>query len=241
MGITAENVAEQYGITREMQDEFSVLSENKASAARKEGKFKDEIFPVLVPQRKGDPVAFENDEFIRDDADLAKMAKLRPSFKKDGTVTAANASGINDGTAVMIVASESFVKTHSLVPFARFVAGASCGVDPAVMGLGPIPSSKKALEKAGLTVADLDLVEANEAFAAQAIAVQRDLDIPADKLNVNGGAVAIGHPIGASGARITVTLLHLMKRRGVKYGLSTLCIGGGMGEAAVFERDELCK
>jgi len=241
MGITAENVAERYGITREEQDAFALASQQKAAAARAEGRFRDEIIPVEIPQRKGDPVVFDQDEYIREDASAAQMAKLRPAFKKEGTVTAANASGINDGAAAMLVVSEDFMKANGLKPIARHVAGASCGVEPSVMGIGPVPSVNRALEKAGIGVGDVDLFEANEAFAAQAIAVGRDLGLDSAKVNVNGGAIAIGHPIGASGARITVTLLHQMKRQGAAYGVSTLCIGGGMGEAAVFQRDEACR
>jgi len=240
MGITAENVAERYGITREEQDAFALASQQKAVAARAEGRFRDEIIPVEIPQRKGDPVIFDQDEYIREDASAAQMAKLRPAFKKEGTVTAANASGINDGAAAMLVVSEDFMKANGLKPIARHVAGASCGVEPSVMGIGPVPSVNRALEKAGIGVGDIDLFEANEAFAAQAIAVSRDLGLDSAKVNVNGGAIAIGHPIGASGARITVTLLHQMKRQDAAYGVSTLCIGGGMGEAAVFQRDETC-
>jgi len=240
MGITAENVAERYGITREEQDAFALASQQKAAAARAEGRFRDEIIPVEIPQRKGDPVIFDQDEYIREDASAAQMAKLRPAFKKEGTVTAANASGINDGAAAMLVVSEDFMKANGLKPIARHVAGASCGVEPSVMGIGPVPSVNRALEKAGIGVGDIDLFEANEAFAAQAIAVSRDLGLDSAKVNVNGGAIAIGHPIGASGARITVTLLHQMKRQDAAYGVSTLCIGGGMGEAAVFQRDETC-
>jgi len=241
MGITAENVAERYGITREEQDAFALASQQKAVAARAEGRFRDEIIPVEIPQRKGDPVIFDQDEYIREDASAAQMAKLRPAFKKEGTVTAANASGINDGAAAMLVVSEDFMKANGLKPIARHVAGASCGVEPSVMGIGPVPSVNRALEKAGIGVGDIDLFEANEAFAAQAIAVSRDLGLDSAKVNVNGGAIAIGHPIGASGARITVTLLHQMKRQDAAYGVSTLCIGGGMGEAAVFQRDETCR
>lgn len=240
MGITAENIAEIYGIGREEQDAFALASQRKAARARAEGRFGDEIVPVELPQRRGEPVLFAQDEHIREDASLEKMAALRPAFKKDGTVTAANASGINDGAAAMLVASEDFVRENRLTPAARYLSGASCGVDPAVMGLGPVPSVGRALEKAGLSLSDIDLVEANEAFAAQAIAVARDLGLDGDRLNVNGGAIAIGHPIGASGARITVTLLHELRKRGGEVGLATLCIGGGMGEAVLFARDGLC-
>lgn len=235
MGMTAENVAEKYGITREEQDTFALASQMKATEAQKSGRFSDEILPISIPQRKGDPVIFDQDEYIRPEASQASMAKLRPAFKRDGgTVTAANASGINDGAAAMLVVSESFCKAHNLTPIAEYVGGASCGCDPAIMGIGPVPSVKKLLEKTGVTVEDVDLWEANEAFAAQAIAVARDLALPADRVNVNGGAIALGHPIGASGARIVVTLLHEMKRSGAKLGGAALCIGGGMGEASLY-------
>ncbi len=235
MGITAENVAEQCGITREMQDEIAVRSQQRASAARTEGRFAEEIIPVSIPQRKGDPILAETDEFIRDGVTLEALAKLRPAFKKDGTVTAGNASGINDGAAAVLVVSGDFVKKYNLKPILRIVSTGSRGVDPSVMGLGPIPSVRQALEKAGLTVGDIDLFELNEAFAAQAGAVNKELGVSADKVNVNGGAIAIGHPIGASGARILVTLAYEMKRRGAKRGVASLCIGGGMGEAVVVE------
>ena len=234
MGITAENVAEKYGITREMQDEFAVKSQQKAEAAVKSGAFKDEIVPVVIPQRKGDPVVFDTDEYPKFGASLEKMAKLKPAFIKDGTVTAANASGINDGAACVIVASEDFVKAHNLKPMAKIVATGSKGVDPKVMGLGPIPSVKDAYAKSGLTSADIDIFEANEAFAAQAIEVGKELEIPAEKLNPKGGAIALGHPIGGSGCRILVTLLHELAA-GQK-GVATLCIGGGMGEAVIVEK-----
>lgn len=241
MGITAENVAEKYGITREQQDELAVRSQNRASAAQKSGRFDDEIVPVSIPQRKGDPIIFDKDEYVRHDANIETMGKLRPAFKKDGTVTAANASGINDGAAAMLVVSEEFMKENGLKPIAKYISNGSRGVDPAFMGLGPIPSVKMALEKANLKVEDMSLIEANEAFASQAFAVNKELGFNTDIVNVNGGAIAIGHPIGASGARITVTLLHELKKRDGKYGISTLCIGGGMGEACIFERDELCE
>lgn len=234
MGITAENVAEKYGITREMQDEFAVASQTKAAAAAASGGFKDEIVPVEIPQRKGDPIIFDTDEYIKPGTTLDKVAKLKPAFKKDGTVTAANASGINDGASCVLVCSEKFVKEHNLKPMARILATGSKGVDPSVMGLGPIPSVQAAYAKCGLTTNDIDVFEANEAFAAQAIAVGRDLGIPAEKLNPKGGAIAIGHPIGASGCRILVTLLHELKA-GQK-GVATLCIGGGMGEAVIVEK-----
>ncbi|MCL2565034.1 MAG: acetyl-CoA C-acetyltransferase [Defluviitaleaceae bacterium] len=235
MGITAENIASSCNISREEQDEFALSSQHKAAKAKADGKFKDEIVAVEIPQRKGDPLVFDTDEYIRDNAAIDQLLKLRPAFNKEGTVTAGNASGINDGAAAMLVVSEKFMKEHNLKPMARFVAGASVGVDPSVMGLGPVPSVKKLLEKTGLGVNDIGLFEANEAFAVQALAVGKQLELTTDKVNVNGGAIAIGHPIGASGARITVTLLHEMARRKEKYGIATLCIGGGMGEAALFE------
>lgn len=234
MGITAENVAEQYGITREMQDAFAVESQRKAAEAIANGTFKEEIVPVTIPQRKGDPIVFDTDEYVKPGTAMEKIAKLRPAFKKDGTVTAANASGINDGAAAVLVVSEDFVKAHGLKPMAKIIATGSKGVDPSVMGLGPIPSSKKALEKAGLTIADMTYIEANEAFAAQALEVGKELGIKDEQLNPKGGAIAIGHPIGASGCRILVTLLHELKA-GEK-GLATLCIGGGMGEAVIVEK-----
>lgn len=236
MGITAENVAEQYGITREEQDQFSCNSQVKAGKAIAEGRFKDEILPIVIPQRKGDPKVVDTDEFPRPDTTVEKLAKLRPAFKKDGTVTAGNASGINDGGAALIVASGDFVKKHGLKPMVKVLSYGSAGVDPSVMGLGPIKSSRKALDRAGLKVEDLGLIEANEAFAAQSIAVARELNLPMDKVNVNGGAVALGHPIGASGARILVSLIYEMIKRQERYGLATLCIGGGMGTAVVVER-----
>ncbi|MBF7083092.1 acetyl-CoA C-acetyltransferase [Desulfallas sp. Bu1-1] len=235
MGITAENIAARYGITREDQDVFSVGSQQKAIAAIDEGRFKEEILPVQLPSKKSDPVIFDTDEFPRRGTTLEVLSKLKPAFKKDGTVTAGNASGINDGAAAVVVMSAEKAKELGVKPLFAIRSTASAGVDPAYMGLGPIPASKKALAKAGLTVADLDLIEANEAFAAQAIAVIRELELPVEKTNVNGGAVAIGHPIGCSGTRILVTLLHEMKRRGSKYGLATLCIGGGQGCALVVE------
>ena len=235
MGTTAENIAEAYNISREEQDEFALASQLKAAEARKSGKFAKEIVSVEIPQRKGDPIIFNEDEYIRMDASIDQLAKLRPAFKKDGTVTAGNASGINDGAAAMLVASEDFVNEHNLKPMAHYNAGASVGVDPKVMGLGPVPSVNKLLKKAGMTVSDIGLFEANEAFAVQALAVSKQLELNPEKVNVNGGAIAIGHPIGASGVRIAVTLLHEMARRKEKYGVATLCIGGGMGEAALFE------
>lgn len=236
MGITAENVAERFGISREEQDAFALASQQKAEAAIKEGRFKDEIVPVEIPQRKGDPVLFDTDEHPRFGTTLEALAKLKPAFKKDGTVTAGNASGINDGAAILVVMSEKKAQELGLTPLAAIRSYASAGVDPAIMGTGPIPASRKALEKAGWTVDDLDLVEANEAFAAQAIAVNKELGWDTAKVNVNGGAIAIGHPIGASGARILTTLLYEMKRRDAKKGLATLCIGGGQGTALTVER-----
>lgn len=241
MGITAENVAEKYGITREMQDEFAANSQKKAAAARESGRFDDEIVPIEIPQRKGDPIVFDKDEFIRPNTTVEVLAKLKPAFKKGGTVTAGNASGINDSGACVIVASEDFIKKNNLKPLAKIVSNGSKGVDPSIMGMGPVPSTRQALEKAGMTVDDLDLVEANEAFAAQAVAVVKELGLDPAKVNVNGGAIAIGHPIGASGARILITLLYEMIKRDAKNGLATLCIGGGMGEALIVQRDELCK
>jgi acetyl-CoA C-acetyltransferase len=236
MGNTAENVARQWQITREEQDRFAVASQNKAEAAKKAGKFKDEITPVTIKTRKGETIVAE-DEYIKDGVTYESVAKLRPAFDKDGTVTAASASGINDGAAAVVLMTLEEAKRRGIVPLARIVAWAHAGVDPSIMGTGPIPASKKALERAGWTVKDLDLVEANEAFAAQACAVNKGLGWDTDKVNVNGGAIAIGHPIGASGARVLNTLLFEMKRRNAKKGLATLCIGGGMGVAMCVERD----
>lgn len=235
MGITAENIVEKYGISRQAQDELAVASQAKACAARADGRFKDEIVPVSIPQRKGDPIVVETDEYIKEGVTLESIAKLKPAFKPDGTVTAANASGINDGAAAMVVCSEEFVKANGVKPMLRIVASASRGVEPSLMGLGPIPSVELALKKAGLKVEDIDLFELNEAFAAQAYAVCTQLKVDMSKVNVNGGAIAIGHPIGASGARILTTLAYEMKRRGARYGVASLCIGGGMGEALVVE------
>jgi acetyl-CoA C-acetyltransferase len=235
MGNTAENVAQQWQITREEQDKFAVGSQNKAEAAIKGGKFKDEIVPITIKSRKGD-VVVDTDEFPRFGATVEAMAKLRPAFSKEGTVTAGNASGINDGAAAVVLMTADEAKRRGLTPIARVVSWAQAGVDPAIMGTGPIPASRKALEKAGWQVNDLDLVEANEAFAAQAIAVNKDMGWNTDKVNVNGGAIALGHPIGASGARVLVTLLHEMQKRDAKKGLATLCIGGGMGIAMCVER-----
>lgn len=237
MGTTAENVARQWQISREEQDKFAVASQNKAEAARKAGKFKDEITPVTIKGRKGDTVV-EQDEYIKDGVTLDSIAKLRPAFDpKEGTVTAANASGINDGAAVVVLMSAEEAKKRGIKPLARIVSWATTGVDPSIMGTGPISASKKALEKAGWSINDLDLIEANEAFAAQAIAVNKGLGWDTNKVNVNGGAIAIGHPIGASGARILNTLLYEMQRRDAKKGLATLCIGGGMGVAMCVARD----
>ena len=236
MGVTAENLAEKYSLTREMQDAFAVSSENKAEAAQKAGKFKDEIVPVVIPSKKGD-IIFENDEFIKYGATMEGVAKLKPAFKKDGTVTAANASGINDGAAAIVVMSADKAKELGLTPMAKIVGIGSAGVDPKIMGIGPVPAVKKALKFAGLTLDQIGLIEANEAFAAQSLAVAKELDFDMSKVNVNGGAIAIGHPVGASGARILTTLLYEMKRRPeVKYGLATLCIGGGMGTALIVEK-----
>ena len=235
MGQTAENVAQKWQISREQQDEFAVASQNKAEAAQKAGRFKDEITPVTIKERKGDRIV-EEDEYIRHGASLDSMTKLRPAFTKDGSVTAGNASGINDGAAALVVMSAAEAARRGLTPLARVASWATAGVDPTIMGSGPIPASRKALAKAGWKVEDLDLVEANEAFAAQACAVNKDMGWNPDIVNVNGGAIAIGHPIGASGARVLVTLLHEMARRDAKKGLATLCIGGGMGVALCVER-----
>ena len=235
MGTTAENVARQWQITREEQDKFAVASQNKAEAAKKAGRFKDEIAPVTIKGKKGD-VVVDQDEYIREGATLESVAKLRPAFQKDGTVTAANASGINDGAAAVVLMTLAEAKKRGIEPLARIVSWAHAGVDPSIMGTGPIPASKKALEKAGWTIKDLDLVEANEAFAAQACAVNKGLGWDTDKVNVNGGAIAVGHPIGASGARVLTTLLYELRRRNAKRGLATLCIGGGMGIAMCVER-----
>jgi acetyl-CoA C-acetyltransferase len=235
MGITAENLAEQYQVTRDDQDAFATASQNKASAARSEGRFRDEIASVTVKGRKGDTVV-ENDEYIRDGVEQSALAGLRPAFRKDGTVTAGNASGLNDGAAALVVMSRSEAERRGSRILARVASWASAGVDPSIMGIGPVPATRRALEKAGWSVADLDLIEANEAFAAQALAVGKELGWDPDKVNVNGGAIAIGHPIGASGARVLTTLLYEMGRRDSKKGLATLCIGGGMGIALCVER-----
>jgi acetyl-CoA C-acetyltransferase len=236
MGITAENLAEQYQITREEQDRFATGSQNKAEAARRDGRFAGEIAPVTIKSRKGETIV-DRDEFIREGVEIAALAGLRPAFKKDGSVTAGNASGINDGAAALVLMSREDAEQRGAKVLARIKSFASAGVDPSIMGIGPVPASRRALEKAGWTIADLDLIEANAAFAAQALAVGKELGWDAEKVNVNGGAIAIGHPIGASGARVLTTLLYEMERRDAKKGLATLCIGGGMGIAMCVERD----
>ena len=236
MGITAENVAEQWGLTREQLDEFAATSQQKCEAAQKAGKFKDEIVPVEVKTRKG-TVVFDKDEGPRPGTTAESISKLRPAFKKDGIVTAANSSGINDGAACVVVMSEEKAKELGVTPMATWIAGALGGVDPSIMGVGPVASTKKVLAKTGMSIDDFDLIEANEAFAAQSLAVGRELGINPEKLNVNGGAIALGHPVGASGCRILVTLLHEMQKRDAKKGLATLCIGGGMGCSTIVERD----
>ena len=236
MGTTAENIASKYNFSREQQDQFAASSQQKAEAAQKAGKFDEEIIPIEIPQRRGDPVVFAADEFPRHGTTAESLGKLRAAFSKEGTVTAGNASGINDGAAAVVVMKRSTADKLGLEPMAKIVSYASTGVDPSIMGTGPISASKKCLEKAGWTVADLDLVEANEAFAAQAMSVNKDMEWDPSKINVNGGAIAIGHPIGASGARVLVSLLHEMKRSDAKKGLATLCIGGGMGIALAVER-----
>ena len=236
MGITAENIAEQWNISREEQDKFALESQLRAEKAQKEGKFKDEIVPVEVPQRKGDPIIVADDEYPKHGTTLEKLAKLKPAFKKDGTVTAGNASGINDGAAMLIVMSKEKADQLGLKPLVKIRSYASAGVDPKIMGYGPVPAVRKALERAGLKAEDIDLIEANEAFASQALSVVKDLGLSPEKVNVNGGAIALGHPIGASGARILVTLIYEMQKRDAKIGLATLCIGGGQGVAVVVER-----
>ncbi|GAB6152036.1 acetyl-CoA C-acetyltransferase [Desulfosporosinus burensis] len=236
MGITAENIAEQFGISREDQDNYSVVSQNRAEAAIKAGKFSEEIVPVSIPQRKGDPLVVSQDEFPRFGATYDAVAKLRSAFKKDGTVTAANASGINDGAAALVVMAKEKAEQLGLTPLATITSWASAGVDPLIMGTGPIPATRKALEKAGLSIEDINLVEANEAFASQTLKVARDLELDMEKTNINGGAIALGHPVGASGTRILVSLLHEMKRSNAHRGLATLCIGGGQGIALIVER-----
>lgn len=236
MGVTAENLCERYALTREQLDAFAVQSQKRAAAAIKAGRFQDELVPVEVPQRKGDPLVVDTDEHPKADTTLEGLAKLRPAFKKDGSVTAGNASGINDGAAALVITSRNKAEALGLQPLAVIRANATAGVDPAVMGIGPVPATKQVLKKAGLTLTDIDLIEANEAFAAQSLAVARELDLDPDKLNVNGGAIALGHPIGASGARILVTLIHELQKRQQRYGLATLCIGGGQGIATIIER-----
>ena len=236
MGVTAENVAEKYNVTREEQDEFSAKSQNKAEAAIKAGKFKEEIVPIAVPQPKGEPILFDTDEFPRFGTTKEILAKLKPAFNKDGTVTAGNASGINDGAAAVLLMSEEKAKEKGLEPMATIKSYGFCGVPPEIMGMGPVCAARKAIESAGITLSKLDLIEINEAFAAQSIAVNKELDLNLDKINVNGGAIALGHPIGASGARILVTLLHELRKRKGTYGLATLCIGGGQGIAMVIKR-----
>jgi acetyl-CoA C-acetyltransferase len=236
MGITAENVAKKYGVSREQQDALALASQQKAAAAQEAGRFKEEIVPVLLPQKKGDPVRFDSDEFINKKTSAEALAGLRPAFDKAGSVTAGNASGLNDGAAAVVVMSADKAKQLGLTPIARIASYASAALDPAYMGMGPVPASTKALQRAGWKAAELDLLEINEAFAAQACAVHKEMGWDTSKVNVNGGAIAIGHPIGASGCRILVTLLHEMKRRGAKKGIASLCIGGGMGVALTVER-----
>ncbi|RXY98645.1 acetyl-CoA C-acetyltransferase [Fictibacillus sp. S7] len=237
MGMTAENLCDAYGLSREEMDEFAADSQQKCEKAINEGKFKDEIVSVEIPQRKGEPLQFSEDEYPKKGTTAEGLAKLRPAFKKDGTVTAGNASGINDGAAALVVVSRKKAEELGLIPLAKIVANASAGVDPSIMGIGPVDATKKVLEKSGVTLKDIDLIEANEAFAAQALAVGRELQFSTEKLNVNGGAIALGHPIGASGARILVTLLHEMKKRNNRLGLATLCIGGGQGVATIIENE----
>jgi 3-oxoadipyl-CoA thiolase len=236
MGETAENVAARWGITREEQDRFALTSQQRAVAAQAAGRFADEIVPVLIPQRKGDPIRVDVDEHPRPDVTLEKLARLAPAFKKDGTVTAGNSSGINDGASAVLLMSADKAASLGLKPMARIVSMAVAGVDPACMGVGPVPATRKALQRAGLGVSDLDLIELNEAFAAQSLACIRDLGLDLDKVNVNGGAIALGHPLGCSGARILTTLVHELKRRGGRYGLATMCIGVGQGIATIVER-----
>ncbi|MFA6584616.1 MAG: acetyl-CoA C-acyltransferase, partial [Elusimicrobiaceae bacterium] len=233
--VTAENLVSKYGLTREDLDNFSAESQQKTEKAIAAGKFKDEIVPIVLPQKKGDPIIFDTDEFPRAGTTAEKLGKLKAAFKKDGAVTAGNASGINDGAAALLIASKKAVEKYGLKPLAKIVSYAYAGVDPSIMGVGPVEAVKKALEKAHWELKDVDLIEANEAFAAQSLSVAKELGFDKDKVNVNGGAIALGHPIGASGARILVTLLHEMKRRNVKKGLATLCIGGGMGIAMCVE------
>jgi acetyl-CoA C-acetyltransferase len=236
MGITAENIAEQWNLTREMQDEFAANSQIKTEKAIKSGRFKDEIVPVVIPQRKGEPVIFEQDEFPRFGTTFESLSKLRPAFKKDGTVTAGNSSGVNDGAAAFVVMSAEKAEQLGIKPLVKIASFGSKGLDPSIMGYGPVASSRVALERAGMNIEDIDLIEANEAFAAQSLAVAKDLNFDMDKVNVNGGAISLGHPIGSSGARILVTLIHEMIKRDSKSGLATLCIGGGLGTALVVKR-----
>lgn len=235
MGITAENVAEKWNISRLEQDSYAFSSQRKAEAAMKQGRFKDEIVPVTIPQRRGEPIVIDTDEYPKPNSTLEGLSKLKPAFKMDGTVTAGNSSGINDGAAMMIIMSKEAADKHNIKPLAKIVSYGYAGVEPEIMGYGPVPASRKALNKAGITVKELDLVEANEAFASQALAVIRELELDMDKTNVNGGAIALGHPIGASGTRIAVTLLYEMLKRKSKLGLATLCIGGGQGSALILE------
>ena len=236
MGITAENLAERHGLTREEQDKFAALSQQKAEKSWVENRFKEEIVPVTIPQRKGEPIVFIKDEFPRAGVTAEKLAKLRPAFKKEGTVTAGSASGINDGAAAVVVMSKDKAIELGVKPLATLRAYSTAGVEPDIMGFGPVPAVQKALDRAGLELKDMDLIEANEAFAAQSLAVAKELKLDMEKVNVNGGAIALGHPIGASGTRILVTLLHEMKKRDSRYGLATLCVGGGMGVTLVVER-----
>ena len=236
MGVTAENVAEKYNLSRREQDEFALLSQQKTEKTQKSGRFNDEIVPIEIPQKKEAPIIFKEDEFPRRNMTFETLSKLKPAFKKEGTVTAGNASGINDGAAAVVLASEESIKSLNLKPLARIISYASSGIDPAIMGLGPISATKKALKKANLTIDKLDLIELNEAFAAQSIAVLRELKADISKVNVNGGAIALGHPIGASGCRILITLLYEMQKRNARFGLATLCVGGGMGCALIVEK-----
>lgn len=238
MGMTAENLAEKYSISREEQDEFAVASQAKATRARESGRFAEEIAPVMLKGRKGEDVIFDQDEHIREGTSMESLAKLKPAFKKEGTVTPGNSSGINDGAAAVVLASEEYVNSNNLKPLAKVVSWGIAGVDPTIMGIGPVPASKKALAKVGLTLDDIGLFELNEAFAAQSLAVLKELGIPQEKVNVNGGAVALGHPVGSSGARVAYSLALEMKKQGVKYGLATLCIGGGQGIAVILENPE---
>ena len=238
MGMTAENLADKYSISREEQDEFAVASQAKASKARESGRFAEEIAPVTLKGRKGEEIIFDQDEHIREGTSMESLAKLKPAFRKDGTVTPGNSSGINDGAAAVVLASEEYVNANNLKPLAKVVSWGIAGVDPTIMGIGPVPASKKALAKVGLTLDDIDLFELNEAFAAQSLAVLKELGIPQEKVNVNGGAVALGHPVGSSGARVAYSLALEMKKQGVKYGLATLCIGGGQGIAVILENPE---